>query len=237
MLDRFARRSEDVVFPMLFEMARDRVDREWAIPHIDDITSELGDVVDDEVSARIFCRMVTNTRLEVKWSKSRGVTSAAPSGSFGDYYSKFGLMFKLYGSTLDHDDNQYNLFDIIVRRCLRESVQRVLKREIGRSFDAKQVEEALGVFGVPQKEAGQREHSWIVEVQMTPQIAARLELSTPVGEFVHVLRLIKKAIERRIGSQDSMVEILCREADTFPKPRPRQRRTEKASSLKRAEPL
>lgn len=35
MLDRFALRSRDVVIPMLFEMARDKLDREWSIPHID----------------------------------------------------------------------------------------------------------------------------------------------------------------------------------------------------------
>ena len=46
MLDKLAQRTEDEVIPMLFEMARDKVDREWVLPQIEEITSGFGNVID-----------------------------------------------------------------------------------------------------------------------------------------------------------------------------------------------
>src|SRR5689334_12601105 len=41
MLDKLASRVHDEVISMLFEMARDKVDREWIVPHIDEVIEEM----------------------------------------------------------------------------------------------------------------------------------------------------------------------------------------------------
>lgn len=58
MLDRLVKRSTDQAFPMLFEMARDKIDRDWIIPHIDDMLREADGDVDAATSTRIYNRII-----------------------------------------------------------------------------------------------------------------------------------------------------------------------------------
>ena len=71
-LDKCALRSRDEVIPMLFEMSRERIDRDWALPHINEIVDALDDPIDDEVAARLFCRIIRQATIIVCWD---GVSS------------------------------------------------------------------------------------------------------------------------------------------------------------------
>lgn len=236
MLDKFARRSRDVVLPMLFEMSRDRIDREWAIPRIDEIAGEESGTVNEEISSRIYRRMIERATVRAEWPKRGVVQVDTPVGSFGDDFHTCESIFQFYCANQPFGPE--GLMGMFVTRGLIQPVQRMLTN-YGKEpeFSTKHLEEDLQVTGNFEKRVGRKLAIWTVEIQMTPQIAAKVGLTELIGEFVQTLRAVKTDIEKRIGSQDSMVEMLCREATLSVKPRAPRRRTQNARSARTAKPL
>jgi hypothetical protein len=94
--------------------------------------------------------------------------------------------------------------------------------------------EALSSFG-PMKQNSDLE--WSLLIEMTPGVVNELELTKTAGEFVQRLRSLRTAIGKRVGGQDSLVEVLCQEGVPPAKPRARRGRAQKAPSMERPEPV
>jgi hypothetical protein len=90
---------------------------------------------------------------------------------------------------------------------------------------------------VPDLERFIAEHPWaaeyhadaVVVITTDSAIVERWGLAQMVGEVLQALRLIKERIEQRLGGQESIVELLCREAVPATKPPGQPRKTRKVA--------
>jgi hypothetical protein len=98
MIDKSALRSRDQVIPMLFEMSRDKLDRQWTLPRIDEFLIEAGEVVTAETGARLFNRLVERVGFQLQLDKSGKLKLSTPTGNLGKYYHATQIIFELYGN-------------------------------------------------------------------------------------------------------------------------------------------
>ena len=181
---------------MLFEMARDKLDREWSIPHIDNLI-EQSQTINKQSACMIYRRMIDNATLEIRWSRFGGVARvSSPSGSLGSDFHAFELIYRLYRKAHSRE-----LFDLFVNDCLKDAVQRSLSTKGSRAFDAVAIEERLKlIFGTTSVGPNT---AWKVDVEMSSELAEMLELMTPISEFIDTIMSIKKEIEKRVGVRSS----------------------------------
>jgi hypothetical protein len=145
-LDKCAFRSQDEVIPMLFEMSRERVDRDWALPHIDEIIGGTNGVIDHYTSDRVYRCLIDQARIAVAWKPRGKITADLIAVSLGDHFYASQIILRLYRT-----DKNYDHFEIAT--FLEGAIQRILTQDVvGREIDAANVEEALAVFGDVQKE-------------------------------------------------------------------------------------
>jgi hypothetical protein len=222
MLDKLAQRTEDEVMPMLFEMARDKVDREWVLPQIEEITSGFGNVIDDRARTIMSSRLVHTYSFSLYW---RNVDKFRVGGSYFTVGSAFRpclLIIKLY-----RNKKSLNLhfvdFESIIDRAIQE-------HGITRNSTVEEVKEAIGFLGDVHKpkEVGTSRMSKldadaVLVITMSPEML-ELGFKQRAGELIEDLRLIKKSIEDRVGGQDSIVELLCGEGIPARKGRARPRK-------------
>lgn len=166
--------------------------------------------------------MIDNATLEIRWSRSGGVRVSSPSGSLGSDFHAFELIYRLYRKAHSRE-----LFDLFVNDCLKDAVQRSLSTKGSRAFDAVAIEERLKLIFGTTKSVGPNT-AWKVDVEMSSELAEMLELMTPISEFIDTIMSIKKEIEKRVGGQGSIVEILCRDLAPPPARPPRRPRARRA---------
>ena len=201
MLDKFAPRSNDDVIPMLFEMARDKIDREWTVPHIGELTNEITPISDARNYATFCSEIFPAVSVDIRWVKPGSIEVASRLGEIGDNFLLLTWIFKLYNPTGRTESVASAVFNAVER-----AVHRFLVRGKRAEFSAKDIESALLVLdGLPK--VGARK-SWEIRVEMLPETVSQLELTEAIRELVESLRALKNGIEKRIGGQDSLVEVL-----------------------------
>jgi hypothetical protein len=229
MLEKVAHRWVDEVMTMLFEMARDKVDREWVVPQIDEVTSGFNDVINEQSCAEFLCKFIGSGVYQLDWKSSGEIKSEPVSIVIGRNYPPCSLIMKLYQREADLADI-LDLINVAIHDRLKKTVT-------NNTAGDDEISEVMSFFGkVSDQEDLIREYSWaskthadaVLVITMGPEVARRLGLTRAAGEVIQALRLIKKGIEERLGGQDSLVELLCREAVSAPKPRARPRKPRKA---------
>jgi hypothetical protein len=212
MLEKIARRAEDQVMSMLFEMARDKVDREWAIPNVDLLLTEVAD--SDGEGANVFRRFVSGASYRIERSPSGQMTPKFQYGYGGNDYHIYQTLSELYRK----NDVIGDIFENI-----RLMIQRMLENHVITKKDgADEIELILSTIGRVEKNRG-RKVTWVVDVEITPETVTRLGLSGPMRDFVERLRTVKAAIEKRAEDKDTMVEMLFSERAPGQKSRARRR--------------
>jgi hypothetical protein len=140
-------------------------------------------------------------------------------------FQKVRLIFKLYQYKNPEDVGDYLKFE----RTIKESLE---NRSITHTSTITEAKEAVAFLGeVYSSEEMQQDASGsdaVLMIMMKPEILARAEFTQTAGEVIQNLRSIRKVIQERLGGQDSIVELLCREAVPVPNTRARPRRRQKA---------
>lgn len=220
LLDRIARRLTDQVFPMLFEMARDKVEREWVLPHLNEMLEGVAQV-DGNVSARIFDKIISMAHIRLKEEEGGELRATSELVGSGPDFAVYEVIYRLYASEVARESpRSFWMFYLFNDQGVVGNLNRILTTESRIQTDLDAARKTIAFIGKPVEEGGGvKPHTW--RVTMTAEVATKLGLDQTVSQFVNTLRAVKTAIEKRIGDQDSIVETLFRE----PQPgKPRARR-------------
>lgn len=196
MLDKFAIRTQDKVIPMLFEMAKERVESEWILPHTNEYL-EAVDAPDGENRRLDVFRSwtpATNVRIH---RKGKGLYIIEEGGAL------LGPgIFVLYWMNELHDVWDAGVFRAVEKAGKELVATGAVIKEL-RDGDPLEV---LSRFG---KVYDLGRASWTVEVDlkeiMTPAVI------TAFDQIVKTLRSWKSEIEKQVGGQELMMEKLLRE--------------------------
>jgi hypothetical protein len=201
LFDKLARRSEDEVVPMIFEMARDKVDREWVIPVIEEIINKPNDM------RRLF---VTEVVFNVTWKTVKMVSVEVNYWVVSNYYIPTRTIAKLYAVDQFNKINNLLLHEVpqIISNILTEAIK------FGGITDDIIINELseLGVIVDLDQLTG--DNPWMSDF-LPPDAAVKITagsgtlerwgLAQTTSEVLEALTSIKKDIEQRLGGQDSMV--------------------------------
>jgi len=195
MLDTFANAGRDQVIPMIFEMARDKLDREWTNPHIDELTKEWTDLEDQEACALIARRFVEQLGFNIMHT-DKGNAVRLSLIAMGSKYYAYYFINELY--------SKLTAFEFRLGDSIERKIQDALRLQ-----GPQDIIDILNEIGRTEKDKNQS--SWQLIVEITPHSVAQLQLGKPICNLVRELRFCKAANEERIGGQESMVELLFKE--------------------------
>ena len=192
MLEKISNRDKDQVIPMLFEMARDKVDLEWVIPQIDKLLADT-DTIDDE-TASVFCqRIITGVAVKIDPEKEQKGLISFEYGIGGSEYWIFGIVSRLYSTTKFPS----KIFNAVMRE-LHAMVDR------GENLEQLSRNHRTVPWGTPDKKKGVP----IWEIVMTPEVIKLLGLRSIISDVIEELAALREAIKKRIGAKDVLVESL-----------------------------
>ena len=234
MIDKCARRGRDEVLPMLFEMARDKLDREWTIPRIDEILSDMNELSDkNDASASLYQRLLTWIRIEITLLPSGKLRIDTPMGDLGNEFWVLQWLFKLYAPPSKPESSRRDpVFQKVVHEFFMEPLKDWLGVTKNRRFVETEIDNKLDMFNdVKKSNERSRRRTWMFDVVMERNIAEKIELAERIWPLCDDLREIKRKIEEGLSGRDSIVNLLLRENDTEErKGRSRGGRPPKASS-------
>ena len=201
-IDRFARRHRDQVIPMLYEMARTKLDREWTVPHIEEITSEFKEQIDVKSVCAFYRRHVDNAVLQIKSNGRRGLIVHAPMGKLTDDFSFCELIWELYYPWVRPGASQQSLFEILVTNGLERSCTKVLRsQKIGTRHKVKDILECLKV----EDYTDVKERPISFKIKVTPKFLEQIGIPDGLREVINMLLDTQRMIQRRNSEQDSLL--------------------------------
>jgi len=187
--------------------SRDKVDREWIIPHIDRILHNAGEDPNDEKVFDVYSKIVSGISLRIRTSEGKEREATYEYGMIGQDYFICYWIFKLYEKPASDRSPVGELFDAIEKACRQIlSVNKPQAR-----LSPGDIKEMLHTTGNARRDAEDKS-VWSILVDVTPQTVSRLGLKTSFDGFLKALQAVKAVIEKRIGGRDTMVEMLLKES-------------------------
>ena len=204
MLIRFlGRRLHDRVLALFFEMARDRVDRDWALPFLTEILQDIFASSSDNERVEVYKRIFKGVNVTYTINSERKVKiTYALAAAGADLWVNF-WMCTLYGKSRDLS-NLFSSFeragkelmnsDEIQLATKEDNIDQVLIENGGKNKDIKPVNDS----------------NWFFEISPNTQVG-RLMIKA-LGDHLEMFRELKSTIEIEIENQESLVELLFKES-------------------------
>jgi hypothetical protein len=214
-LDKFAHRTQDKVIPMLYEITKERIDSEWILPHVNEFLQAMDNTKTEADRLIVYRRIITGAYVSLQVDQKREIKLEYATGILGPEVFVFYCICELWG-------NKQVLLNIL--RATEDIARKpVVSGETVKSLKNGDPKEIFSRFGKV------RDHSssWTIDVELDTTSAAKL--ATVFEDFIGLLRSIKAGIERRAGDQESMVEMLLKEAMEGPLQTRRKRGTSQAA--------
>jgi len=214
-LDKLSERTQDQVIPMLFEMTRDRLDREWILPRLNDVLNEAESLDAETWHRNIGEYMFSGCRCHASLGEEKLNVLTVPLllRGFKFYY----WILPLHG---------FEKVCMAVFSSLDEAATNFVARELEGISNREQVRQVLTRIGKIEREESPNLNLWLFTLEITyllsdPKVALALET------LRKTLQQVKAAVDKRLSGQESMVELLFQEL--IPATNPKTRKNTRAS--------
>jgi NACHT domain len=213
-IEKFLQRDNDNVLPMIFDMAREKIEQEWALPRIDGLLN----IFRDETNrSRVFTALVSEVELDIRIHAKGSVKVGAPMGDTGENFNPCALLFKLYPHI-----SKVQLFPFVVREGIEQHARQALMRAgATNKWTREELLKQLGVQTDKSEDnpdetkknsrkkisAANMSDRWI-HIDMSPEFYDRLAIEDVIVRIANVLENIRKEIQFRMDHQQDIIDLL-----------------------------